>query len=39
VSRTTDYVVVGADPGEKLDRARTLGTPTLREDAFLALVR
>ena len=38
VSPTTDYVVVGAEPGEKLARARALGRPTLREDAFLALV-
>jgi DNA ligase (NAD+) len=38
VSRTTDYVVVGTEPGAKLARARTLGVPTLTEDAFLGLV-
>jgi DNA ligase (NAD+) len=38
VSRQTDYVVVGAEAGEKLGRARALHIPTLREDAFLALV-
>ena len=39
VSRKTGYVVVGTDPGEKLTRARTLGVPTIDEDAFLALAR
>jgi DNA ligase (NAD+) len=38
VSRATDYVVVGAEPGQKLAQARALGIPTVREDAFLALV-
>ena len=39
VSRTTDYVVVGDRPGEKLGAARRLGVPTLTERAFLAMVR
>lgn len=39
VSRWTDYVVVGAEAGAKLARARALRVPTLGEDAFLALVR
>jgi DNA ligase (NAD+) len=38
VSRRADYVVVGAEPGAKLARARALGVPTLGEDAFRALV-
>jgi DNA ligase (NAD+) len=38
VSRKTDYVVVGKDPGSKLDDARRLGIPTLDEAAFKRLV-
>jgi DNA ligase (NAD+) len=38
VSRKTDYVVVGEDPGSKADDARRLGVKTLDEDAFLKLV-
>jgi len=38
VSKKTHFVVVGADPGSKLDRARALGVPTLDEAAFLKLL-
>ncbi len=38
VSKKTDYLVVGADPGSKLDKAKKLGIPILSEDDFAALV-
>ena len=34
VSKLTNYVVVGADPGSKYDKARSLGVPILNEDQF-----
>jgi len=38
VSKKTDYLVVGRDPGTKLDKATKLGVSTLDEAGFLALV-
>jgi len=38
VSKKTDFLVVGADPGSKLDRARELGTTILNEKQFLDML-
>jgi DNA ligase (NAD+) len=38
VTRKTDYVVYGADPGSKLTRAQELGIKTINEQEFLNLI-
>ena len=39
VSRNTDFVVVGKDPGSKLEEAKRLGIKTLNEGEFQALLQ
>jgi len=39
VSKKTSYLVVGRDPGSKLDQARTLAVKILTEQEFVALIR
>ncbi len=38
VSKKVDYVVVGSDPGSKLDEARRLGIKTIDEETFKKMI-
>ncbi len=38
VSKKTDYVVVGTDPGSKYGKAKELGVPVLTESEFEKLL-
>ncbi len=38
VSKKTDFVIVGEEPGSKYDKARELGVKTLSEKEFLKLI-
>ncbi|MDH4264158.1 MAG: NAD-dependent DNA ligase LigA [Deltaproteobacteria bacterium] len=38
VSKQTDFVVVGEDPGSKYEKAKTLGVKILTEDEFLRML-
>lgn len=39
VSKQTDYVIVGLEPGSKYDRAKKLGVKIINEKEFLNLIR
>jgi DNA ligase (NAD+) len=39
VSKKTDYVVVGEDPGSKYEKAKSLGVKILTEKDFLELIK
>ena len=39
VSKKTDYVVVGSEPGSKASKAAELGVPTLDEKSFIELLQ
>ncbi len=39
VSKETDYVVVGHEPGSKFDKAKKLGVKTISESEFLKMVK
>jgi len=38
VSSKTDYIIVGAEPGSKLEKGHALGIPIVNEEEFLAMI-
>lgn len=39
VSKKTDYLICGADPGSKLDKAKELGIKIISEEEFLEMIK
>ena len=39
VSKNTDYVIIGTEPGSKYDKAKELGVKMLNEDEFKDLIK
>jgi DNA ligase (NAD+) len=39
VSKNTDFVIYGADPGSKYNKARDLGVTCLSEDEFRDMLK
>lgn len=39
VSKNTDYLVVGKEPGSKLEKAKKLGIEAIKEEEFLKMVK
>ncbi|MEO0088638.1 MAG: NAD-dependent DNA ligase LigA [candidate division WOR-3 bacterium] len=39
VSKKTDYLICGADPGSKLDKAKELGVKIISEEEFLEMIK
>jgi len=39
VSKNTNYVIVGKNPGSKYDKAKALGVKVVNEDEFLSLIK
>ncbi|MEO0119418.1 MAG: NAD-dependent DNA ligase LigA [candidate division WOR-3 bacterium] len=39
VSKKTDYLICGADPGSKLDKAKELGVKIIGEEEFLEMIK